>query len=403
MSTAKRQQSQALIRQGAESWQCWREAPGPIEASEWELAREAPSADSLIEINCIFILPAKTVCSQLIWVPTAEESLVVESAQLQMEVSGLCNSQTDPMQLDFETVHKEEDRTLVRGLVFPNDYVVPLRSDYRAFVPSPLALALPSNALCLWREGNSLVACVTGEAVAMVWESTPLPDGAAALGGWLEIFLLEFRAMEPLVEPEQLCDFAEVIDSPDFLGLPVLKMEMPPPQLPPKIPAWSPPAIQQERLRSQTRRYWTRALAATAAALMIMVLVLGAYLFSRELQLRALRAQVEALNVEVEPLIGIARQWDLLAPSIEPDAFALEKLLLAVMALPADGVRLSLFEALPETVRIEGDARNVGIATLYFNSLQAQEGAAEFSWSMPSPVLQPDNSARFAIDGTRLP
>jgi len=239
--------------------------------------------------------------------------------------------------------------------------------------------------------------------VAMVWESCPLPEGAAALRGWLETFLLELRETGVVNEPEKICDFADAIGGADFFGLPVEKLEEPVPSPPVGMPAWSPPGVLQSRLRGLRRRQWTRALSIAGAALVFLGVALGAYLFSRGMQIRSLQAQMEVLSLEVDPLIGIARQWELLSPSIEPDGFALEKLLLAVTALPAEGVRLSLFEALPEAVRIEGDARNVGLATLYFNSLQTQDGAERFSWNMPSPVLQPDNSARFAIDGTPLP
>jgi hypothetical protein len=116
-----------------------------------------------------------------------------------------------------------------------------------------------------------------------------------------------------------------------------------------------------------------------------------------------LARRLAELEQAVGPSMLVARDWELLVESIEPRRFALEKLLLAVEALPPSGVRLSLFEARPDGLRIEGDARNVGLATLYFNSLQSAPGAENFDWSMPSPALQPDNSARFAIDGAFRP
>jgi hypothetical protein len=395
------QTSSLLVRPWGEGWQSWRESNDADGLSSWKLQAEAPTPDSLTGPECIFILPARMVCSLLSWAPQGDDALVFDSAQLQMEVAGLVNSQTDPLQLDFAMMQREEDRCLVRSLLFPGDYPAPLRSDYLAFLPSPLALALPPHALCLWREGSSMVACVTGEHTALVWESCPLPDGPAALHGWLETFLLELRANLWITKLEKLCDFTGTIQNAELLGLSVEQMQSAPPVPPSRRPAWSPPGVLQSRLRVQRRRHLTRGLLAAAAIVTFLGLAMGGYFLSREWQLRSLRAQVDALSVEVDPAIAIARQWELLAPSIDPDGFALEKLLLAVNALPGDGVRLSLFEALPETVRIEGDARNVGLATLYFNSLQALEGAEKYSWNMPSPVLQPDNSARFAIDGTR--
>jgi hypothetical protein len=403
LSTQNNQPKRILLRPWGGAWQRWVETAEGNAAEPWKLDAEDSNAQPLVGPRCLFVLPARTVCSVLAWVPQGDDDAARESAQLQMEVAGMVNPQTDPAQLDVAVLLREESRSLARGLLFPPNYETQTRPDFEAFLPSPLALKLPSHALCLWLEGSSLVVCLTGENAPMIWESCPVPEGSAALRGWLETFLLELRASDFPVQLERLCDFSGVVEGASLLGLDVEKLDAPAPMIPSTMPAWLPPAVLQARRNVALRQQWTRALTAAGAALFILGTALAGYLISKEWQLRSLRAEVDSLSVEVEPSIAIARQWELLSPSIDPSGFALEKLLLAVSALPADGVRLSLFEALPDSIRIEGDARNVGLATLFFNSLQAREGAENYSWNMPPPVLQPDNTARFAIDGTRLP
>jgi hypothetical protein len=401
--STRSEELRSLVRPWGEAWQRWKEIPAR-DGGGWALESEAATVEALVKQLCIVVLPARLVCAHLSWAPAGQSENVFESAQLQMEVAGLLTPQVPVEQAAFAVLTEQETRQLVRGILFPPDWAVPVRADYEAFIPSPLALKLPGRALCLWQEGAFLVACLTADdGAAVVWESCPLPDGSATLRGWLEIFLLELEAQEFPAHPAKVCDYTGLADTPELLGLPVEKPSPPAPEPPTPLPIWAPPAVVDARARVLSRRQWTHAITAAAAGALLVAVVIGGYLAAREWQIRSLRAQVEELSASVEPSIAIARQWDLLEMSIDPDLFALEKLLLAVTALPADGVRLSLFEALPESVRIEGDARNVGLATLYFNSLQAQEGAEGFTWSMPSPVLQPDNSARFAIDATRQP
>ncbi len=387
-----------LVRAGAEGWQVWSSPPQSI---AWKLEADNLPAEELPASAQFLSLPARQTVCLCFWVASIDEEIVRQSAGLQIELQGLgALAQSDGM-LEVDLLIREEERTLVRVIAFPPNYSPPNGCDFGRFIPSPLALPYAGDGVFLWRENHSVVAVLVSGGNPICWETFLETSNCPELRGGLEAFLLELRDFVPFGNARQIHDRTGLFGKEPLAGLPVVPAsdsEEPNPAVPVRPFIWLPTNVRIARESSRRRRTMLKALAAVGAVAALGLAVIGGYLFFLRWETARLQAAITSAQIQAEPVIQAARQWELLSPSINTPDFVLEKMLHAVSALPPDGVRLSVFEYTPEAIRIEGDARNVGLATLYFNALQSLPEGGQAQWTMPPPSLQPDNSARFAID-----
>lgn len=397
-----------VVRPWKDGWQLWEIANAA--GSSWKRVGFAAQVSDLVCGECCVFLPAKFVPVVPLWVATADPEVVRESAVLQMEGLGLVSAGMPVGNIELDILEVFSERTLLRACVYPADFAVPARTDYYGFRPSPLGLHLPEDAITLWREGAFCVVAVTRGGAVVVWEAAPMPqekEDERVFFGWFEAFCAEMMEGDFLGEPQFVLDYAGVMVRGgervgSYCGMDVMggvEEDGPPPLWPSDAGVWQPPGVVEARAALRRRQQAKRVAVMVGGFLVVLVAGAAGVAGWSHWKLGKLRDEVVRAERAAEPAMRVARDWEVLAPTILPERFVLEKLLLAVKALPADGVRFSLFEATEEGMRIEGEARNVGLATVYYNSLQAVEGANFYEWTMASPVLQPDNTARFAFEG----
>ncbi|MCS7008785.1 MAG: hypothetical protein NZL93_02465 [Chthoniobacterales bacterium] len=397
-----------VVRPWKAGWQLWEIVNRP--GSSWNCTRRAARPEELVCSGCAVFLPAKTVPVIPIWVSTADPDVVRESALLQLEMAGLGSAITPSNNFEIDVLEVFSERTLLRACVYPSDFSVPARTDYYGFRPSPLGLHLPEDAITLWQEAGHCVAAVSRGGAVVVWEATPMPEkkeDVVIFFGWLESFCAEMLEGDFLGKPQFILDYADVMVREgkrveEFGGLDVVagaEEDGPPPLWPADGGRWVPPAVLEAREAQKQRQRLVQIVLVGSSVIAVLLAVTSGIVAWSNSQLKRLRSEVALAERAAEPWMRVARDWEILVPTILPERFALEKLLLAVKALPADGVRFIVFESTEEGLRIEGEAKNVGLATVYYNSIQMVEGASFYDWTMASPILQPDNTARFAIEG----
>jgi hypothetical protein len=397
----KSDQPLQLLRPANQGWEIWK-APEDNLGSPPTLV---PSPSEAPPGPVIFALPARKVLSEAFWIPAIEENLVRDSVWLQLEVRGLLPPNPTPEQVEISLLRSEGERTLVRADVYPSDLTLPTHLDPQHFIASPLIGQLPPNTLNLWLEDNAVVICLRLPEGPLLWESRSDCSSSSALSAGLETILLEWEAQELPCPVETIHDHTGLLPGPSWNSIPVFPQPKALPTLewPAKFPTWVPPAVGLHRSKLQEKEKILHLLQLVGGTLGLILLVLVGYFTWQQTQLALLKNEAASLELVAQPLRETARTWEELSGSIDPSKFALERLLLAVKALPGQGVRLSLFEINSRGLRLEGDARNVGLANLYYNSLRAAEGAENLSWEMAPPALQPDNSAKFAIEATFPP
>ncbi len=399
-SQNKTQHAIRLARPWNDLWQLWEKFPG--ENEPWILTSEATSIEHFKNDLHFVALPAREVTALAAWFPTSDPALLQESVLLQLEVAGFTSSSTLPSNVDVRKLQQNGETSLARACVFPSDFPVSPTPRYQGFFPSPFAIALQEDTILCWREGDWVVVVVPCRTETAVWEACSNADDPACFKGWLESFFLELQPTKLLEPIRKIKDFSGLLPPSGFLGIsvePISDPQGPTPKIPSPLPSWFPPGVRDAIASSERMKKIRIAAIAASVVLAAIALSTGSFLINLHWKTLTLQKQLQKIEDQASPSMRTARQWEILAPSIDTSLFPLERLLLAVQSLPREGVRLSVFETIPDGIRIEGDARNVGLATLYFNTLQTAPGSEAFDWKMPSPALQPDNSARFAIDG----
>lgn len=395
----KESQPLRLLRPAPSGWMLFdppSEEPGEAHCEAFSSLAEVPA------VPVCYSLPAHRVISEVFWIPAEEEDVVRESALLQLEVRGVLPPNASPEMSDLTLLRRDGGRTLVRADIFPTDLELPDGLDPLYFAASPLTGKIPGGTVCVWREESHVVLALGLPEGVLAWESrTDLKTGADVLAA-LEILLLEWNGAGLPCLVEKILDYSGMLEVETWNGIPVghCATSLPPLEWPGRFPAWVPPAVKLRREALRQREKIVHLLQITGGALGVILLVLIGFFAWQRTTLALLEHEVTAAEELALPHRETARDWEELSGSIDPKLFALERLLLIVQALPGNGVRLSLFEINSAKLRIEGDARNVGLANLYYNSLRSAPGAQGFVWEMAPPALQPDNSAKFAIEAS---
>ncbi len=376
-------------------------------------------------------LPARLVLSAPFWVDTADPALVPEMARLRVEMTGLVSAERAGTDAITDTLATAEGRTLVRVCVFPPDLPELLgRPDADVFVPSPLAATLEPDSVHIWEEFEDTVVAVTRGSDVICWEANRATNESEARL-WLVCLLAELDAGGFLPGRAVIRDWTgRAALPPDFQSLPIspaARQDGPPVTAKEPTSAWKPPAARLEESK-RDRQILIRTVLATAAGAVIMALLAAlVYSWLLDFQFHALRVQLAAKEETAGPLRSSANQWIRVERAINTELFPLEILHFVSNCLPPDGVKLTMFELTDDReerqgldapaaeptdaasesvavgpviiVRLQGQAQNASLATKFYNTLST--GLPSIEWRMGTPTFQPDNTARFIIEGKR--
>lgn len=397
-----------LVRLWGEVWERWEWPDGA--GREPVLREEVSGAVALTGSPTILAVPARLAVAVPLWIDSTDAAIVDETARLELDVRGLLGRRSGAEAV-LRTVATEGERTLVLSTVFPADLPesvpVALFDRYEA---SPFLRPLAADALTIWREGGDLVAAVTRGATVIYWETLGWTDDAREISAWLKLMVLQLRSEQVVGAELTLCNELPGFKE-DVLQVPVgvrlggrdggvgsgdeIK-----PTLVGAVFQWRPPAAVAADLAAVRRRRMRQVAMAGAAAYAGIAVVVLAYLGFRHVQIAGLKGRAEALAEEVGRFEPVARQWRQVGPTAEAEFYPLEILYQTVKHLPADGVRMTLFDIDGGRVLVEGDASPSRLAAPFFEALTSDPELAGFSWNMANPGLRPDGSARFQIQGT---
>ncbi|HEY5706886.1 MAG TPA: hypothetical protein VIS96_15080 [Terrimicrobiaceae bacterium] len=373
----------------------------------------------------VLVLPARSVVSVPVWVESRDPAIVQEMARLKIEMMGLVSSERVTEDAGIDLLAVVDDRTLVRASVFPPDLPVSaahLTGD--SYVPSPLALALESDAIHIWNEFGDTVAAVCRGSEVICWE-TNHAQTKDELGVWIRCLLAELDAGGFLPSAASIVDWSGLITGD--LGLP--RLPVPPsaridgPPIAEKQPTagWKP--LTRRKEEDSRRRRSLFAAAATLTGGLLAAGVIGAMAWSwlLDFRLHHLRAEYAAKREATRPLRESANRWMRVERAVAPDFFPLEILHAVSKCLPSGGAKLTVFEitdarepggqsegarsedsmaqAAAFSVRLQGQAQNASLATKFLNNLSAN--MKDVDWRMATPSFQPDNTASFVIECKR--
>jgi len=395
---------QRLVRPMGAGWEVWN-LPDQSESLP-ENASTHPGTPAAQDESDLLAIPARSVVSAALWVPTVEASELDEAVRLELELSGLPAPKAVSSSISLRTITEEDGRTLVACSLFPTEMPDTLGGlGFRHFEASPHLVKLPENAATIWREGDDLVLCLTRGKSVVVWETLHADASDQEVCLWLRLATTQLQAERVIPRWLEWHDPAEVLagrDIPIAQGgkWSTARGEFLTPKLPEQRSAWQPPSTLQVIDQSQKKRKFRQLAFASLAAYLLLIFVAIGYIGFMKVQAALLESERDALAAEVETFAPVSRAWQLVAPTVEAEQFPLEILLQLVTNMPDSGIRLTTLTMNDNEVLVEGEAASVTLASNFFDSIENDEDFQYVTWEMPPPSLLPNNTARFQMRGT---
>jgi hypothetical protein len=154
-------------------------------------------------------------------------------------------------------------------------------------------------------------------------------------------------------------------------------------------------AAEQKRRGAAWRR---RALAAAAVALVFAVLA-AVDLFRLQHRVSQLEAELNSQRPALAVLQSRQARFHSLAPAIDAHHYAIEILYLLQRCLPADTVRFTEFEQMPDQWRVVGEAPNPALAIDYLSKLKHDPELSAGDISADPPQMLANERAQFQVIG----
>lgn len=327
-------------------------------------------------------VPARHVLATPLWIEGADPALAPEAAKLELEVRGLLPRAQgmDGVALRLLPV---EGRTLAVAAVFPPELPEDCPPAER-FEGSPFLLELPPDAVTLWREGEDYVAAFTRGPEVVYWETIDRSAGADEVRGWLSLILQRLRGEGVITVAPRVTSRVE--------GLPAGRIAPPgcevipsPPEEVPSLAnqrsAWKPVSLHAAETRQRQRAKMRNVVLAIVAGYIALAAVLLLYAGFQQWRTGRLAAANDRLRAEVAAFQPTRRDWQVLAPTIEPAQFPLELLRGVVESLPPGNIHLTRLVVEEGRIIVEGEADSFALATDYYNALAGNEALRGITWS----------------------
>jgi len=348
----------------------------------------------------IFAVPSRRVVCACFWVAAADSAAVKAAVELELEVRGLMAVSPDFLKLI--RTWPEGDRTLVSLPIFGN--ILPEESGGAVdFEAAPHLLELEPDALSLWPEAGDVVAAFTRGTRVVYWTTFAREN----LHEELELARLQLEALE-MLPPRSgkivLHPALELLTGELEAGgtrTVMVRSDWLPSRRHAQF-GWKPEGVRSAEAKAgRTKKQRSLVLLAAGAYLALVLAAIGylAWLKSENYFLKREEAVLAEQMVDLRPLVV---EWQQIAPSAEPERFPLEILHQVVKSMPAEGIRLTVYDVAAGTISIEGEAASASLASQFYDAITENTELKQVEWEMPPPALQPNSTARFRIKGVVL-
>lgn len=393
--------------------------PGPTTAEPWEVwvlgGKEEPELlqycmsplDNKLRKGTTFALPVSQVFCLPIWLNETDTKQFAGLIPLQLELRGLQPRGNGAPVFDWSVVAQEEARTLVLVGVLPGTLDPELHTEaYEAFDLSARYLSFPTDAMTIWREQDRLMMAITRGPNLVYYQA--LTEGTITTRivqdlSCAQVTLSMQGILKPLQKVMLWTDITaeELATLQEALHLAIYREERPDPVAPAQ-PWRLVPSMVDEAKRARESQRWLR------RGLVIFLLV---YLFAvgwmitqyvrTSMSVAELR-KWQATNAQplAEVQAGQAT-WKELGPVVDANNYPLELLFHASQSIPADQLRLTLFESNGNHIMLKGEAKNVAGAFQFLSKLKGDPFFSSYTLDMGNPRPLPNDLASFQIDGNR--
>ncbi|MEM9018212.1 MAG: PilN domain-containing protein [Verrucomicrobiota bacterium] len=354
-------------------------------------------------------IPSSQISTFLVTLPKTDSGLYESMIRAQIEKRGLLAGVSEE-HFDFSLLSSDGEENHFAVLVageLDEDQVADLAAGYAAAAE---LWESPHGGARIWREGGRLVLGIFDEETLLHLQvlsgSTDLDESAARELSLLFLSLGSEEAFQKRMPREIEVAVAEVTNEQiekcaTIVGIPTRSVSPPPPAVSKARgrPRFLPAAVTRAR---RTRRNKSRGLIVGSVALLIYLVVVGWLWVSGKKateETESLERQISIVEPDVERIQQVEQRWKRLEPAFEKTWFPVVQLSRITSALPGSGVVVREYRTSGRAIRIRGQARDVQLANRLLEDLQAMPEFTNYSWTMPNPKVERNNTASFEIEG----
>ena len=410
--TVNKSRPAAVLLPGGEQWQDWHlTAEGNGTAVPGFSGLESPDLWAPPSGHRRLVgLPANSMTCRSIWESLGEESNGPsdEFVQTQIELLQASHSSAGSWVHSAQIINQNAEWALHRLVLLRSEDADKIRIDGAAqYDPAIDFFPWPESGLVVWEELEKIfVACVVKGRPATVQALSAGPN-AGRRAVELQLLAIMWRETGLLSEECRLfvrCRSEATREWADALVAewgPGGECQLHPAAiLPGKTDTLPPQSVVRAR-KATARRRLLGTIGITVGAIFLGVMLIAILKLSLlDGEVRGLRESVQARQPEIASTIAIASDWQASRLATEPMFFALNTLSAVARSLPPIGVRLTFFQQEGATIRLEGDAATPTLAGEIPTLLAREELLKPYTWKSAAPKILPDNTVRFAVEGT---
>lgn len=402
-----------LLPHPQRGWEVWR-----IDSSKVARDSKVVSAPSEAGLNGHPVtvgLPSQLCPTFPLWLPTSDAQLVPDLILAELERRGLAREKEAPPPHRWQLVPAKSDQSLVTIDVMAEEMEEEFASmTVNGFAPAQRIAALPDSAVYLTEEQDSLVLVAARQGqilhTLVLGPRSSLDESHAAqirpaLLALVEEDFIEMPSSLPLVGAFTAEESA-ALEQALRLPCPVRPASGPTPSVP-LVPG---PGMNEEKflpssvVKARRGVVLRRRFALVSVLVMLIMAGLG---YAGWQQLQKIEKQAARAEEESEELTPIAKaisqqakQWQALAPVLDPAYYPAVQLTEISQLMPKQGMMMDKFESRPDLIQFKGKARSTEMVFELVKALSESPKLGKWKWNAENPKIDPTNkSATFVISG----
>lgn len=386
---------QVLLLPGESGWEIWSAAPG----AEFALqsATTVEPAGELTDLppgDVVLMFPVKSVTAVPMRVTSEDDALFPDLAAMHAERLGLRPDPLAGQLTDVFVIAREPENSALVSILLrtPGDDEIPSRGP-KGFDISPRALAVPGDALAVWKEFGRWVFAIYHQGKLVYCQATSgtsaSPDEALAREIRLALIQLSMQGLEIVPARVVVWSATADLDTSAFsavLGTPVEVSARPAPVLPDPLSKLLPADVRAARRQALKRRNIMLGLGAVAAVYVALIGWFAYGLWRDSSATTRLLAEAKAAAPEAQEYADHIARWDELADAVQLPNSPVEILKdIALCIPPNSGLRLTTAEVSSSSVKLKGEAGKFETVNAFSLKLGKSPELSRFHWQLPEP------------------
>ncbi len=401
---------------GELSWELWKQSSGG-----WQLAQSIPLEEggpASFKSASVFGYPVSAAFAVPVRAATSDEELLPDIVDFQLEKQGLKPETPVGKLMDYRTVEREENRTLLLATVLsPAVADVLPREAPQQFEVTPYLYYLPDDHLVIWKELGRLVFCITRGDQPAYYHALNSPVLTRDTASELEHMLMPLYTQGIITHLEGIVIWTEAVEPgaaeelSRVFGARVRLEPRPKPTLPKETWGVEPVSVAMGKIRAARMRKVRNIVVACFLGYLIIPAFFAAQYFLAQKDLDELKAKVRGMKAQYGAVENTIKQFKVMDAAINFDKYPIEVVSQAIRPLyePGSEVRITSLEinrtvrdkeAEKSEVTIKGETSTPNNTAVTRYHIKVKNNLKDYKWDPPKYQEVKEGRVPFQITGS---